>query len=130
MKAERRQELRTNELSQQIDHVGEYVKQNAAILTAIIIAAAAIVGGAFWYIKRQQSSLMNGWAVLSDRNASNEPGQRIDAYRDVANENLDPELTVQAWLRVGEAATMAMYKAPKADAAPAPAKNYPHTAED
>src|SRR5256885_7368303 len=99
MKAERRQELRTNELSQQIDQVGEYVKQNAAILTAIIIAVAAIVGGGFWYVRHQQSNLMNGWAILADRNATGEIGQRIDAFRDVANENLDPELTVQAWLR-------------------------------
>ena len=129
MKAQRRQELRTNELSQQIDHVGEYVKQNAAVLTAIIVAAAAIVGGTFWYMRHQQNNLMDAWARLSDRSAATDPAAKIDSYREVANENLDPELTVAAWLRVGETAMAAMYKSSK-DAAAAPDKNYAQTADD
>lgn len=130
MKTERRHELRTNELSQQIDHVGDYVKQNAAVLTAVVIVAAAIVGGVFWYVKQQQNTVATAWATLSDRTGTADASQRLDSYQGVANQNLDPVVTVRAWINVGETAMMELFKSKKAEAVAAGEKNYAQIAED
>jgi hypothetical protein len=110
MRAERRQELRTNELAQQIDQVGDYVRKNATMLTAVVIIAAGVVGGIYWYASRQTSLKMAGWAALAQRNPPADAPVPVDAYREVAEENIDPVLSAHAWLKVGEAALAEMTK--------------------
>ena len=49
MRTGRRQELKQNELSQQIEGITEYMKRNAAAMTVIVVVAAVAVGGGFLY---------------------------------------------------------------------------------
>ena len=104
MKTARRQELRTNELSQQIDQISDYVKQNAAMLTIIVAAAAILTAGGFWYVKGRQNRVMDGWAMLNDAEVLKDTRGAVDKFRDLADENRASALTLAAWLRIGELA--------------------------
>jgi hypothetical protein len=118
MRAERRQELRTNELAQQLDQAGEFIKQNAALLTAGVVIVAVAVGGFFWYYGRERNQLMAGWAALSQRDLPADAPPPLEIYKSVATDNLDPTLTIQAWLRVGTSAMAEMMKSRKSAAPP------------
>jgi hypothetical protein len=100
MKTERRQELRTNELSQQLEEIGEYAKRNAVPLTVAVIAAAVLVGGGFTYAKWQHDRRMEAWDTIDNPAAATDPARVISDCEAVAKENLTPELTVAALLRV------------------------------
>ena len=129
MKAERRQELRTNELAQQIDHAGDYMKQNAATLATVVILAAAVVTGGFWFIRGKQNARMEAWGKLSQSSAMiDSAAEPLDKYKAVADENLDPALTVQAHLKTGMTAYTELGKAKASGKEPG--KNYAQIAED
>jgi hypothetical protein len=104
MKTTRRQELRTNELSQQIDQAGVYVKQNAAIFTVVIVAAAALVVGGFWYSSRQDTIESDAWDRLRAPEANDDTMAVIDRYQAVADERVNDALTTTARLRIGDLA--------------------------
>lgn len=116
MKTARRQELRTNDLSQQIDQFSAYVKQNAAVLTIIVCAAAILTAGGFWFVKNRHQQVMNGWALLSDNDVLKDPTGAIGQFRALAEEKRSPELTLAAWLRIGEIA-MSQLASPESSAA-------------
>lgn len=129
MKAERRQELRTNDLAQQIDHAGDYMKQNAATLATIVIVATAVVAAGFWYMQNQKNTRMDAWAKISQRaSIIDTAAEPVDKYKAVAEENLDPALTIQAYLKTAQAAYTELGKAKAAGKEPA--KNFAQIAED
>ncbi|MEK6644229.1 MAG: hypothetical protein AABZ08_10000 [Planctomycetota bacterium] len=129
MKAERRQELRTNELAQQIDHAGDYMKQNAATLATVVILATAVVAGAFWFIRGKQTARMEAWGKLSQSSAMIDSAvEPLDKYKAVADENLDPVLTVQAHLKTGMTAYTELGKARASGKEPG--KNFAQIAEE
>jgi tetratricopeptide (TPR) repeat protein len=115
MKTARRQELRTNELSVQIDQISETVKKNYTSIIAIAVAAAVIVGGLYWYVTSSRNRLMDGWAALSVREEKSDADHDISRMEEVINQNLDPKLTAAAWLKVGQT-SMAQYTWPSAGA--------------
>lgn len=127
MKTARRQELRTNELSQQLDQITGYVKQNAAMLTIIVAAVAILTAGGFWYIKGRQSRVMDGWAMLNDAEVLKDMRGAVEQFRTLAEENRSPALTLAAWLRIGEVA-MAKVANPDNAAAAATDPNWSETA--
>lgn len=102
MKTTRRQELRTNELSQQIDQAGEYVKQNAAIFTLVLVIAAALVIGGFWYKNRQNTIEADAWGKLAAPVENEDAMTVIDRYQAVADEHISDAVTTTALLRVGD----------------------------
>ncbi len=104
MKTTRRQELRTNELSQQIDQAGVYVKRNAALFTLVIIASAALVAGGFWYSNRQTTIESDAWARLEPPEVTDDAMEVIARYEAVANERLSDAITTTARLRIGNLA--------------------------
>ncbi len=104
MKTTRRQELRTNELSQQIDQAGEYVKQNATIFTVIIVALAGLVAGGFWYSNHQGTVESDAWARLGPPEPTDDTMTVIDRYQAVADERVNSALTTAALLRIGDLA--------------------------
>jgi tetratricopeptide (TPR) repeat protein len=104
MKTARRQELRTNELSVQIDQISETVKKNYTAIITVGIVAAIVVGGFYWYISSSHNRLMDAWASLSIRDEKNDPDREISKFEDVIAQNLDPKLTAAAWLRMGQTA--------------------------
>ncbi|MBN2561482.1 MAG: hypothetical protein JXQ75_11190 [Phycisphaerae bacterium] len=116
MKTERRQELRTNELSQQIEQIGDYVKENALVLTAVVVVAAIAVGGGFWYVNQQKKHLQDGWATLSKTAALADSGASVGVFESVALEDLSPGLTAEALLKVGDAAMASLMKPVGSDA--------------
>lgn len=108
MKTERRHDLRSNELAQQIDQFGAYVKQNAGrLLTggAIVIALALAV---FWFFSGRKAAVMEGWSTLSDSTLAADPAAAVAKYRSIAQDARGEELAIAAWLRIGETAMQQM----------------------
>jgi predicted negative regulator of RcsB-dependent stress response len=93
MRTERRQDLRTNELSQHLDAVRDYAKQNAALLTIIVVAAAILVGAGFAYAKWQNDRRMEAWDQVEGADATANATKAIDDLEAVAAKNLTPGLT-------------------------------------
>ena len=117
MKTDRRQELRTNELSQQLEQVSLYVKKNVALLTTIIVAAAVIVGGFFWYVHHREQKRLAAWASLNKAAEGVEAGSSpFSVFESVIQQDLSPGLTSEALLRMGQTA-MDKYTEPAAPAA-------------
>jgi len=106
MKAERRHELHTNELSEQLDQISSYVKDNALTLIVVVTATALIVGGGVWYYNAQKAGIMEGWAMLDSASADS-TAAAIDTYRSVAASRKSEGLTVAALLKTGDAALQA-----------------------
>lgn len=104
MRAERRHELQTNELAQQIDVFGDYIKKHAGMLTAIFAGAVIVVVGIFWMARQRQNTVLAGWSTLNDSELLSDPTMAIDKYRQVAEEAATPALAIEAWLKVGETA--------------------------
>ena len=109
MKTERRHELQTNELSQQIDQLGDYIRKNANRLIAIGSVVIVLVVAVAWYVKSKQARVMDGWATLSDATLASDPAAAIDRYRNVASESGNTDLTIAAWLRIGETAMSQLF---------------------
>lgn len=104
MKTERRQELKSNELVQQIDHVSDYVKQNANHLLIGGGIALVVVLAGYWFVSSQRAKIMDGWSTLSDSALAADPSGAILRYKEVANSAGDNSLAMAAWSRVGEVA--------------------------
>lgn len=104
MKTERRRELHTNELSQQIEQLSDYVRQNANRLLAVGSVVIVLVVAVAWYVRSAQAKLMDGWATLSDATLAADPDTAINRYRSVAGETANADLIIAAWLRIGETA--------------------------
>ncbi len=119
MKTTRRQELRTNELSQQIDQIGEYVKRNALMLTVVVVVGAGVVAGGFWFVKGRQSRIMGNWAALNDSELLSDPSAAIEHLRGIAADAGDPNLASAAWMKIGD---LAMAEFVSADSGAGPEK--------
>lgn len=105
MKTTRRQELRTNKLSQQIELARAFIKQNAAKLVAICVVGIAIIIAGYWHVHSRRQHLMDGWATLSRPALLAEAGSPISVFESLAREELDDALTAEAWLKVGDVAS-------------------------
>lgn len=104
MRTERRQELRTNELSQQIEGITEYMKRNTAAMTIIVVVAAVAVGGGFLYKNSQTTRRLEAWATISMPNNDATPASRVSRALAIADERLNPGLTTAALLDAGQVA--------------------------
>lgn len=117
MKTTRRQELRTNDLSQQIAQTGDYIKQHAVKLVALLIVVLGLAGGGYWTLHQRQVQEMDGWATLARSAVLAEIDTPIGVFESLAREARKPGLSAQAWLKVGDTAMARMWKArgPAAD---------------
>jgi hypothetical protein len=126
MRTERRQELRTNELSHQLDEVREYVRTNATLLTVIVVGAAVLVGAGFAYIKWQRDRQAEAWAAVDRSDPEASVSKKIEDLDGVVQQNLAPSLTVAALLKTAgmamKAQTLPAAEQPGDLAAPATAK--------
>jgi hypothetical protein len=105
MKTARRQELRTNELSTQLDNIGEYVKTNTTMFTVVVVAAALAVLAVYWFTASRKSSVMEAWSeVRKTPGQSETPDSVVDRLREVADKKIDPALTCEAQVRIGTVA--------------------------
>ena len=115
MKAARRQELRTNDLSQQLDRLGETFKRNSTTLSAIILGAAVIVAGGYWYTNHRATTVNDALAKLSFDTTSDDTVSFIDRCKSVANAQISPEVTRAAWFSIGAAALGDLMSPPPED---------------
>lgn len=105
MRSDRRHELQTNELSTQIEKVSETVKQNATLLTAIVGGAIVVVSVGIWFVNQRATAQTDAWSRLAVTNAQDaEPAELISQFEAVAKDNVTPEITRSAWLKVGRTA--------------------------
>ena len=104
MRSDRRHELQQNELSAQIDKVSESIKQNATLLTTIIVGAVVIIGGAIWFVNQRASAQSNAWSRLQPNPDEKDASILISQYESVAKDNVSPEITRSAYLRVADTA--------------------------
>ncbi len=116
MKTTRRQELRTNELSEQLDLLGEYLRRNATALTIGAVAVLAVGAGGYWYYTRQTSRSSEAWAQLKPDPAAGTLAM-LDRYRSVAAQQISPALTRAAWLEAGH---LALSRLGVGDSSPSP----------
>ncbi len=103
MKTTRRQELRTNELSEQLDLLGEYLKRNATALTIGTVAVVAVAAAGYWYYNRHTTRSSEAWAQLTPDPTAGTMAM-LDRYKSVAAQNISPALTRAAWLEAGHLA--------------------------
>lgn len=127
MKTERRHELHTNELAQQIDQVSDYVRKNAIQLLLGGGIALVVVLGGYWFIAGQRAKVMDGWATLSDSSLAADPSGAILRYKEVATGSSDSALVLAAWSRIGE---VAMGQIVAGDKATASTTDWQKTAEE
>ncbi len=111
MKTERRQELRTNELSEQIEQITDYVRRNGLALSAIVLAAAVVFGGYFWYSSHKQAKADEAWATLSRMSRESADAVVLSQIEAVANQDISPSLTAEALLLLGQTAMQKMVSA-------------------
>ncbi|HWL92467.1 MAG TPA: hypothetical protein VNT79_02950 [Phycisphaerae bacterium] len=104
MKAARRQVLRTNELSQQLDRLGESFKRNSTLLTAIIAAAILIVVGIYWYSNHRANAVSDALARLVYDDTQDDVTSFIERCRAVANEQISPDVNRAAFFAIGATA--------------------------
>ncbi|MFQ5501877.1 MAG: hypothetical protein ACE5EQ_06195 [Phycisphaerae bacterium] len=109
MKTARRQELRTNELSQQIDRLTDTLKQHAVLIVASVLAAIFIVFGGYWYFNHQAVIEDEGWSQLIPTAADEDIETVIERFRSVAEGNINPALSRAAWLSIGDRVLSELY---------------------
>lgn len=100
MKTIDRKELRTNELSQQLDNITIYAKDNAARIAIWVGGAIVLAVLLFAYLNHRSTRVEEAWARLGASERT-EPADQIKDAREVAEANINPGLTTQAWLRAG-----------------------------
>ncbi len=109
MKTARRQELRTNELSQQIDRLTDTLKQHGVLIVASVLAAIFIVFGGYWYLNHQAVIEDEGWSQLIPTAADEDIETVIERFRTVAEGDINPALSRAAWLSIGDRVLLELY---------------------
>lgn len=111
MRAERRQELKSNELAAQIDQVKAFAREHRTSIVAVIAGAIVVFGGATLITNNMETKRVDGWtrfqSVSAAAGVGAEPpdaGTRVDGYTRLADEEIEPALTLAAWLAVGDVA--------------------------
>jgi hypothetical protein len=104
MRTERRQDLRTNELSQQLDAVRDYARKNATLLTIIVVVAAVVVGAGFAYATWQNDRRMEAWDTVATSDVTTDAAKAVGELETVAAQNIAPSVTSAALLKVAETA--------------------------
>jgi len=133
MKAERKQELRTNDLAQQIDSTVSYVKENGARLAAIVLGAAVVVAVFVWYSNHRRSRVDDALDSLYGPSVPDDPSARIRTFQSIIDDNVNADVTLAAWLRIGDEAIrqLTVPDEPLDDATTKPAtENWPELARN
>lgn len=100
MKTIDRKDLKTNELSQQLDHISVYAKDNAMRIAMWVGGAIVLAVIVFAFMNNRSAKVEDAWAKLGATQKT-EPADQIKEAREVAEAEINASLTTQAWLRVG-----------------------------
>lgn len=103
MKAERRKELKENELIHSLVEIGESIRQHAVQIVIVMVIAALVLGsGAYWQ-SAKKSRLRTGWAQLTRMMQAELSPQTIEGLRLLAVDYTDPALSAAANQLLGDA---------------------------
>lgn len=107
MKRERRQELKTNELSVQLQRFSEYIQLHASALIAVGIGVVLIVSVLLYRNQAAIRTNEEGWTALYDagrvdRSSPDWVPKLVQRYRDISQAYDDPQLVLQARLLLGD----------------------------
>ncbi|MBN1345754.1 MAG: hypothetical protein JXQ73_23880 [Phycisphaerae bacterium] len=102
MKASRRQQLRTNELAQNLTQLVEFLKANTGSVLAGAAAVVVLVAlGIYWY-SANVSRKQQGWTQYYATQMSRTPEERLAALQQLASDYKDPVLASMALLSLGD----------------------------
>ncbi|MFO0974246.1 MAG: hypothetical protein U1A27_12525 [Phycisphaerae bacterium] len=104
MKTERRHELQTNELSQQIDELMSFARTHGRQIGLAVVAVAAVVAGASWFVNSRRATLHKGWEDLYSRTAvtSNDPREWASYYREIQQRGVSKLLSGGALMQAAD----------------------------
>lgn len=100
MKTIDRKDLRTNELSQQLDQITVYAKNNASRIAIWVGGAIVLAVIVFAFMNHRSNQVEEAWMKIG-ASEKTEPADLIKDAREVAEAGINPALTTQAWLRAG-----------------------------
>ncbi len=119
MRAERRQELKSNEFAEQIEQVKAYTREHRTTIAVVVVGAIVVFGGATWFSNNLETRRHDGWqefqAIGRPLGVGAEPpdvASQIDNYTALAGKEIEPALTLAAWLAVGDVARDQMLNPP------------------
>jgi hypothetical protein len=102
MKASRRQQLRTNELAQNLAELIDFFKNNSGTVLAGVAAVVVIIGLTLYWYSARGSARLQGWSDFYGTQMVQAPEVRLANLRNIATKYKDPPLVTWAWLRYGE----------------------------
>jgi len=117
MRAERRHELRENDLAQQIEQMVFSVQRHRMPILVILLGVVILVVVGVWYYNHNASVKAEAWATLMGTDLDEEaaaketPEQRVDRFSELAAKKITNELTAMALKGAGDAALEAMQAA-------------------
>ncbi len=103
MKATRRQELRSNELADQISEIVAYVQMKSQTIMVILVAVVVLLGVALYWRNSVQSRRLEGWQtmlILLSTSKQQDPSV-LDKLEQVAGSASDPALKAMAYAQAG-----------------------------
>lgn len=106
MKTARRHELQTNELSQQLDELSEYVQKNGWRILTVVVALIIVFVAGYLYIAHQRETLAQGWADLARYQGppGATPADQIRYFKEIEQRGLDPRLSANALYQAAQLA--------------------------
>jgi tetratricopeptide (TPR) repeat protein len=117
MKATRRQELKHNELADQLQQVYAYIQEKSQLITVVLVAAVVALAAAWYWRASSQARQAEGWQtmlILLATSKQQDP-QVLDKMEQVATSYSDAQLKAMAWSQLGNrlAGEAAMAESPQ-----------------
>lgn len=113
MKAQRRQELKSNSLVDEIGLIVEYVQSKSQMILVVLVAVAVLLGVTLFWRQAAQNRRVEGWQtllILLSTDKQKDP-QVLDKLEQLAGSYSDQRLKAMAYAQLGnrlvEEATMA-----------------------
>jgi hypothetical protein len=107
MKATRRQELKHNELADQLQQVYAYVQEKSQLITVVLVAVVVALAAAWYWRVSAQARRAEGWqTMLILLSTSKQQDQQVlDRMEQVATSYSDSQLKATAWAQLGKRLT-------------------------
>lgn len=109
MKTERRHELHTNELSQQIDELVVFSRSHGKQIATWALVIAAVGVGAWWFRSTREAKQVEAWHALFDAETTSADDVRgaISHYRELLGRGMGSMYSAAALLKAAETAERA-----------------------
>jgi tetratricopeptide (TPR) repeat protein len=104
MKAQRRQELKTNTLAEELAEIVVYLKNQSQAVTVAAVAVLVILGVLWYWHRTVQTRRAEGWQVMLGLMATSKQKdpQVLDKMEQVAASYSDPQFKAMAYAQLGD----------------------------